>query len=169
VAPADVDESPPPGPLAQAVVALALRKAQAVARRSKSGTVLGADTVIDRDGELLGKPAGADDARAMLASLSGRAHRVLTGVALVRAPSGPARTGVAVSTVEFRALRDQEIDAYVATGEPFGKAGAYAIQGGAQAFLAGLHGELDNVVGLPLSLVRRLLAELAAAGSARGE
>jgi septum formation protein len=168
VVPADVDETPPPGPLDEAVRAIARRKAEAVARRVARGLVLGADTVIDRDGALLGKPADADDARAMLRSLSGRSHRVHTGVALAGAGGAPVRDGVATSIVHFRRIDPAEIDAYVASGEPFGKSGAYAIQGGAAGFVVRVDGDVDNVVGLPLRLVRRLLAELDAARDGGG-
>jgi len=160
VVPADVDETPPPGALDAAVRAIARRKADAVARRVARGLVLGADTVIDRDGDLLGKPASVDEARRMLRSLSGRSHRVHTGVALVGAGGAPAREGVATTVVHFRQVAAAEIDAYVASGEPFGKSGAYAIQGGAAGFVERVDGDVDNVVGLPLRLVRRLLAEL---------
>jgi septum formation protein len=168
VVPADVDETPPPGPLDAAVRAIARRKAEAIARRVAHGLVLGADTVIDRDGALLGKPADADDARAMLRSLSGRSHRVHTGVALAGAGGAPVCDGVATSIVHFRRIEPAEIDAYVASGEPFGKSGAYAIQGGAAGFVVRVDGDVDNVVGLPLRLVRRLLAELDAARDGSG-
>lgn len=162
-----VDETPPPGPLVDAVRALARRKAEAVARAHPGATVLGADTVIERDGALLGKPADADEARAMLRALAGRSHLVHTGVAVVRAGSGLARDGAATTTVLFRPLSEAEIEAYVRSGEPFGKAGAYAIQGGAERFVERVDGDLDNVVGLPMRLVTRLLEELAAALRAR--
>jgi len=160
---ADVDETPPPGPLDEAVRRLARRKAIAVAARGARGTLLAADTVIDCDGLLLGKPESAPDATRMLERLSGRAHRVHTGVALLRVT--PERTtgvdGVATSTVRFRKLTAGEIAAYVASGEPFGKAGSYAIQGGAAPFVERLDGDLDNVVGLPLRLVVALAEALA--------
>jgi septum formation protein len=150
------------------VRAIARRKADAVASRVARGTILGADTVIDLDGELLGKPADADDARRMLARLSGRTHEVHTGVALVHRPSGLVAEDVATSSVTFRPLAPAEIEASIESGEPFGKAGGYAIQGGAARFVARLDGELDNVVGLPLSLVRELVGRLAAAVAAAG-
>jgi septum formation protein len=160
---ADVDETPPPGPLDLAVRLLARRKAVAVAARGARGTLLAADTVIDCDGVLLGKPESAADATRMLERLSGRAHRVLTGVALLRVT--PERTagvdGVATSTVHFRRLSAAEIAGYVVGGEPFGKAGSYAIQGGAAPFVERLDGDLDNVVGLPMRLVLALAEELA--------
>lgn len=136
---------------------IARRKAVAVAARGAVGTLLAADTVIDLDGELLGKPRDAADAARMLARLAGRAHAVHTGVALLHRG---ARTigvdGVATSIVHFKPLTAAAIAAYVATGEPDGKSGSYAIQGGAAAFLERLEGDVDNVVGLPLALVRRL-------------
>jgi septum formation protein len=150
------------------VRAFALRKARHVAARVERGTVLAADTLIDLDGELLGKPADAADARRMLERLSGRAHRVHTGVALVHRPDGREMDGVATSTVVFRPLSAAEIERSVVSGEPFGKAGAYAIQGGAREFVARLDGELDNVIGLPMALVRTLLERLAAAVEGRG-
>jgi septum formation protein len=166
---ADCDETPPPGPLTDAVRVIARRKAVAVAARGAVGTLLAADTVIDLDGELLGKPRDAAHAASMLSRLCGRDHAVHTGVALLHRSSrdgraADARTvgvdGVATSTVRFRGQSPESIAAYVATGEPFGKSGSYAIQGGAAAFLERLIGDVDNVVGLPLALVRRLAEEL---------
>jgi len=145
------------------VRAIARRKAEQVAARFVRATVLAADTVIDLDGELLGKPADAADARRMLERLSGRAHAVHTGVALLHRPSGIALDGVETTAVEFRPISADEIERSIASGEPFGKAGAYAIQGGARAFVQRLRGDLDNVVGLPLRRVGRMLEQLAAA------
>lgn len=153
-----VDESVPPGtPPAEAAVELAVRKAMAVPK-APDAWVLGADTLLDLDGEILGKPRDAQDAREILRRLSGREHWVLTGVAL-RAPEHGVRTGLAQTRVSFRALPARDIEDYVATGEPMDKAGAYAIQGGAARFVAQVRGPLDNVVGLPMEVVRRLLAE----------
>ncbi len=159
---ADVDETPPAGPLNDAVRVLARRKAVAVAARGVRGTLLAADTVIDLDGELLGKPVDDADARAMLARLGGRSHRVHTGVALLHV--GHARLlgvdGVATTTVTFRPLTTAEVAAYVQSGEPRGKSGSYAIQGGAARFLERMEGAVDNVVGLPVDLVRSLAEAL---------
>lgn len=156
VAPTHVDESVPEGtPPALAAVDLAVRKAMAA--EPGRAWVLAADTVIDLDGAILGKPRDADDARRILRALSGREHWVCTGVALRAA--GDVHTGLAQTKVVFRAIADAEVDAYVATGEPMDKAGAYAIQGGAARFVAKLDGPLDNVVGLPMDVVRRLLAQ----------
>jgi septum formation protein len=149
-----VDESVPPGMSpAEAALQLAVRKARAV----EAPLVLAADTLIDLDGEILGKPRDADDAHWMLGALAGRAHAVVTGVAVRRG----ARTRAAAerTVVRFRDLSPSEIEAYVATGEPLDKAGAYAIQGGARGFVERFEGPLDNVIGLPMGLVRRLLRE----------
>jgi septum formation protein len=124
----------------------------------QSLTILGADTTVTLDNQILGKPESPADAARMLRLLSGRTHRVITGVALVSA----ARTEVAaeVTAVTFLALSEQEIAAYVATGEPMDKAGAYAIQGRAARFIPRIVGDYFNVVGLPLALVSTLLESL---------
>jgi septum formation protein len=133
--------------------------AESLARRkaaSVSGElVLGADTVVVLDGEVLGKPRDPDDAAAMLARLSGRAHDVITAVALNQ--GGILRWAHDRTGVTFRALAPGEIARYVATGEGADKAGAYAIQGRAADFVTGLDGARDTVIGLPIALVRRLL------------
>lgn len=134
--------------------ALARAKVAAV----EGDLVVGADTVVVLDGEALGKPAGAADAGAMLRRLSGRAHRVVTGVAVRRA--GAVRSAHASTLVTFRELTEREIRDYVATGEPLDKAGAYAWQGGAGAFVTALDGDADTVVGLPLRVLRVLLDQL---------
>jgi septum formation protein len=136
---------------------LARAKAQAVARLRPGDWVLGADTVVLLDREILGKPIDAEDAKGMLRRLSGRGHRVVTAFALV-APSGDVVHAEAVeSGVEFRSLTEAEVDAYVAGGEPLDKAGAYGIQGGASAFVERVSGSYSNIVGLPLDEVRRAL------------
>jgi septum formation protein len=156
-----VDETVAEGtPPALAAVELAVRKAEAVPRGR--AWVLAADTVIDLDGAIVGKPRDRDDARRILASLSGREHWVATGVAL-RA-EGEVRTGLAQTRVAFRDITAREIEDYVATGEPMDKAGAYAIQGGAARFVARVDGPMDNVVGLPMDVVGRLLTEARGSG-----
>lgn len=117
--------------------------------------VLGADTEVILDDDVFGKPVDADDATAMLRRLSGRVHRVVTAVSLVDA--GREAQAVSVSEVEFADLEDDEIDAYVASGDPMGKAGAYAIQGGAERFVRHLSGSFSGVMGLPLFETSRLL------------
>jgi septum formation protein len=158
VVPSDVEERLAPGPLAEAVAGLALDKARAVAARARDGVVLAADTVVAVDGEALGKPAGPDHARAMLRRLRGREHEVITGVAVVDARSGRAERTAVTSRVRMADYGEPEIDAYVASGEPLDKAGAYAIQGRGGALVAGLEGSFSNVVGLPLAETARLLA-----------
>lgn len=155
----DIDESRHEGEGAVAYVErLAGEKAEAAAPRTRDGLlVLGADTVVVVDEEILGKPRHEEDARRMLRRLSGRWHAVLTGVALVRA-GATARRVVAheKSRVRFAQMSEAEIDWYVATGEPLDKAGAYAIQGRAALFIEEISGDYWNVVGLPIQLVYRL-------------
>jgi septum formation protein len=118
-------------------------------------TVLGADTTVTLDDHILGKPENPADAARMLRLLSGRTHRVITGVALVTAAS--AQATAEVTTVQFLALSESDIADYVATGEPMDKAGAYAIQGRAARWIPRIEGDYFNVVGLPLALVSTLL------------
>ncbi|MFO0932998.1 MAG: Maf family protein [Planctomycetota bacterium] len=157
----DVDETPPEGvPAEEVAEALAVRKARVAAARAPGRTVLCADTTVVLDGVLLGKPADAADAARMLRALSGRTHAVVTGVAVAR--DGEVASGADRARVTFRPLDDVEIARYVATGEPLDKAGAYAIQGGAAAFVTRREGRVDTVVGLPVPLVAALLAALSA-------
>jgi septum formation protein len=151
---ADVDESHQAGePADRYVRRLAEAKAERVATSRPGRLVLGADTTVVVDGDVLGKPDDADDAARMLRRLSGRSHLVITGVCLI-GPAGNRRTEAAVTTVEFRPLSSEEIADYVRSGEPMDKAGAYAIQGGAATFVTRLDGPRDNVVGLPMALVQ---------------
>jgi nucleoside triphosphate pyrophosphatase len=136
----------------------AREKGAAVAQESDGAWVLSADTVVVLDGVALGKPSDAADARRMLQRLSGREHEVLTAVALTAPAGTPAAELLVRSAVAFRTLSPADIDAYVATGEPLDKAGAYGIQGGAAAFVAHVGGSYTNVVGLPIDEVRDLLA-----------
>jgi len=118
-------------------------------------TVLAADTIVTLDNQILGKPSDPADAARMLRLLSGRIHRVITGVALVTASS--TQVAAESTAVSFRALTEQEIAAYIATGEPLDKAGAYAIQGRAARWIPRIEGDYFNVVGLPIALVSTLL------------
>jgi septum formation protein len=157
VRPSHIDESPRPGEQPAAMVErLAREKAQAVAHPGE--LVVGADTTVVVDGHMLGKPADDDEATAMLRRLAGRAHEVLTGVAVVE--DGRVASGVEASRVAFAPLDEEEIAWYVATGEPLDKAGAYAIQGRGGLLVTSVDGNYSNVVGLPLPLVYRLLREL---------
>jgi septum formation protein len=156
---AHVDESPRQGEPARVLVArLARAKAEAVAARRPDAWILGADTIVEIDGDILGKPADAGDAVAMLARLSGREHHVLTGFTLL-APGGEQRSDTVESRVLFRPLDDTRIASYVATGEPLDKAGAYAIQGRGAALVARVDGSFTNVIGLPLDEVGAVLRE----------
>src|SRR5947209_3270430 len=135
---------------------LAREKAEAVARTRLFGLVLGADTTVVVDGEILEKPRDAEDARRMLRLLSERWHEVLTGVALVRAESGRAVVGVERTRVLFAATTDEEIAWHVEMGDVLDKAGAYAVQGRAALFIRRIEGDYWNVVGLPVRLVYEL-------------
>jgi septum formation protein len=139
-------------------VEIAERKARTVASQLAAGIVLGADTIVVLDGALLGKPVDDADATSMLRRLSGREHRVVTGIAVVDARTGSLHTSAISSVVGFRSLTDSEIAQYVASGEPAGKAGAYAIQGLGAGLVSNLNGCFSNVVGLPLCETARLLS-----------
>jgi len=158
----DEDSLPPDG-LAPAdyVTRLASGKAGEVAARTEGDAlVIGADTTVVLDGGFLGKPADAEDARAMLRRLSGRTHQVYTGLCLIPVQDGimgQAVTDAARTDVTFDSIPENALLAYVATGEPLDKAGAYGIQGRALSFIPAIHGDYFNVVGLPLELLRALL------------
>lgn len=163
--PADIDEAPLPGESARAMVTrLAEAKTRAAAAQIGHGDaeaiIVGADTTVELQEEILGKPRDAADAREMLGKLSGRTHQVLTGIFLVRLRDHAVRSAMETSAVTFALLSKKEIDAYVSTGEPLGKAGAYAIQGRAGRFIPRIDGCYFNVVGLPLARLYALLREL---------
>lgn len=155
---ADIDEIVPEKALPQEVVmSLALQKAQAVAKDHRKSAVVGSDTVVALDGKILGKPRSESEAAEMLRSLSGRIHKVFTGVAIV---CGEKVTRFFDETeVEFYSLTDQEILDYVATGEPMDKAGAYGIQGRGAVLVKRINGDYFNVMGLPISKVYRELKD----------
>ena len=142
----------------QAVLRLAIAKAEAATRHHPGLWVIGADTVVAIDGRILGKPADEADAVRMLGDLSGRAHTVYTGIALRRSDHREYSVG-ATAEVRFRDLSAAEIEAYVATGEPMGKAGAYAVQGMGGTLVDRIEGELSTIVGLTLSATARLLTQ----------
>ncbi len=155
---AGIDESRAPGEDATAYVQrLAREKAEAVVAKLERGLVLGADTVVVVKGEILGQPRDDDDARRMLKLLSGKWHEVLTGVALVRAGEGTETlVDYERTRVRFAEMSADEIEWYVGTGEPKGKAGAYAVQGRAALLIEEIEGEYFNIVGLPIRLVYEL-------------
>jgi septum formation protein len=135
---------------------LAEEKAHAVARQFPQRYILGADTIVLVDDEVLEKPRDTKDAARMLRLLSGREHSVSTAVSLVN-PAGKPDTRCATTQVFFRKIKDEEIAEYIAGGEPMDKAGAYAIQGGAGRWVQRVEGDYSNVVGLPLTLVKEVL------------
>ena len=160
----EVPEQRAPGEAAEAYVRrVALDKARAglaLVADDPQAVVLGSDTEVVLDDRVYGKPADTDDAAAMLASLAGRTHRVITVVAL--AAAGRHALETVISEVTFAPMSAAQIQAYVATGEPMGKAGGYAIQGGAERFISHLAGSYSGVMGLPLQQTAALLAAFAA-------
>lgn len=158
VRPAHVPEQPLPGePPLDYAQRLAREKARAVFAPHANEVVLGADTVVVVDEHLLEKPVDAADAARMLRLLSGRSHQVITGVCLLTPGFG--RTEAEVTQVTFSELSDQEVAAYIKSGEPMDKAGAYGIQGIASRWATSIAGDYFNVVGLPVARVYRLLRE----------
>jgi septum formation protein len=149
------DQRPAETPMEYAL-RLAREKAQVVSKQYPQNYVLGADTIVVLQGEVLGKPKDHADAARMLRLLSGRAHEVTTAVSLI-ASGTLAETRASTTKVYFREIGEAEIQQYVAGGEPMDKAGAYAIQGGASRWTDRIEGEFSNVVGLPLSLVTEML------------
>ena len=158
VQPAHISEDPLPGELAKdCAERLAREKALAVARQRPHDVVLGADTVVVVEGQLLGKPVDAADAARMLRLLSGRTHQVITGVCLVA--GGQWLVASETTSVTMSEISETEIADYVAGGEPMDKAGAYAIQGIASRWIPRIEGDYCNVMGLPVALVFRLLRQ----------
>jgi len=164
VEPANIDETPRAGESPRdCAERLAREKALAVGAIRPQDSVLGADTIVVVDETILGKPIDSDDAFRMLRMLSGRVHRVITGVCLVKpvvSGRGPVvRVASETTLVTMSEISDDEIRAYVATGEPMDKAGAYAIQGMASRWIPRIEGDYSNVVGLPVALVYRMLRD----------
>jgi septum formation protein len=159
---AATDETPFPNESPQDLVQrLAEAKAELVAARAVGpAIIIAADTEVVLDGRVLGKPRTTDDARNMLGKLSGRTHSVITGVTLVRLPDAERRSFVESTSVQFAKIPDDEILRYLATGEPFDKAGSYAIQGRAGRYVPRIEGCYFNIVGLPLARLTQVLSEL---------
>ena len=157
-----VDETPGPGESPHDLVQrLAAAKAELVAARAVGpAIVIAADTIVTLEGRIFGKPRSSDDARHMLERLSGRTHAVLTGVALIRLPDAERLTFVESTLVHFAMLSADEINRYLATGEPHDKAGAYGIQGRAGRYIPRIEGCYFNVVGLPLARLHQALTAL---------
>lgn len=163
--PSHVDERPRRRESARAhVQRLSFAKAHLVAERAKragrSAIVIGADTVVLARGKMLGKPSDVREARGMLRLLNGRVHQVLTGLTLIRVPDGAQAHHVETTRVRFLKLSNREIDDYIATGEPFDKAGGYGIQGIAGRFVSSIDGCYFNVMGLPVSCLWTMLRRL---------
>jgi len=144
------------------VIRLSREKAVAIADRNPEAWVLGADTVVVIDGELLGKPRSKKDAREMLMRLSGRKHRVLTGFSVVRTSENVVKSSLVESSVFFKEVLSYELEWYIGTEEPYDKAGGYAVQGKAASFVREIRGSYTNVIGLPLSEVVAVLKEVGA-------
>ena len=156
----DVEESIGPGLQPhEAVEALALSKAMEVSTKIKEGLVIGADTIVVFENEILGKPSNEEEAKRMLTILSGQTHQVLTGIAVIDVDSGQRKVTHEKTKVEFRLINVQEIENYIKTGEPMGKAGSYAIQGQGALFVQKITGCYFNVVGLPIYKLGTVLKE----------
>ena len=156
---ADIDETMNPHSAPYSEVARVSRLKALAVPRDADDVVVAADTIVVCEGNVLGKPHTADEASEMLHLLSGRDHQVMTGMTVLRGDSAAVVTEV--TDLHFRELTDKEIDAYVATGEPMDKAGAYGIQGGAALFCQGIKGDYYNVMGLPVCRLTQILRELA--------
>ena len=148
----NIDEPDP----VELVKKLALAKAESVAHDRDDAIIIGADTIVYIDGEILGKPSDQTDAFNMLRKLSGRAHTVYTGLALINTATNECELTVDNTDVYMCSLSDEEINSYIATGEPMDKAGAYGLQGRAGMFIRRIEGDFFTVVGLPLYRLQRL-------------
>lgn len=160
VRPSDIDESVFKGVEPRLMVQLLAASKAAAAARLADEWLLGADTVVVLGGKVLGKPVDAEDAVHMLSMLSGKTHSVYTGIALICAEDGRMKTHCEETRVTFRTLSEEEIRAYVATGEPLDKAGAYGIQGEGGKLVEKTEGDFQNVIGLPLEAVKRLFSDM---------
>lgn len=151
IVPSNIDESLQAGETpAEHVLRLAAAKAAEISTRYPTAWVIGADTIVVINGDILGKPANEREARIMLGKLSGNKHRVFTGVAVMRTLAAVNLSEVVASEVIFKAISAAELNWYVATDEPYDKAGAYAVQGCGAFFIREIHGSYTNVIGLPL-------------------
>lgn len=146
----DIDENGETGTPQEICATLAQKKALSIYNSSAKNWILGADTIVVKDDIIMGKPENAEDAANMLQRLSGGDHEVITGYSIINPNGGVAVTDHVTTTVTFKCLTPEEIDAYIKTSEPFGKAGAYAIQEIGAFMITGIHGSYSNVVGLPL-------------------
>lgn len=152
----DVDEHVT-GHASDIVRTLAIRKAHAAAQRYTDAVIIASDTLVSLHGEPLGKPEDEDDARRMLRALSGTQHDIYTGLCVLDVASGREEVTVERGGVQFKTLSDSQIDAYIATGEPMDKAGAYAIQGKGGAFVESYVGSFESIMGLPVEQLAEML------------
>ncbi len=154
----DIEEKISEGEMPEQIaMSLALHKALDVSKNYKNDIVIGADTIVVINGLILGKPANKEDAFNMLSMLSGKEHKVITGVALIKEVTNTKVIEYEVTKVQFRKLSEDKIENYILTGEPFDKAGAYAIQGIGAILVENIVGCYSNVVGLPLTKIDKLL------------
>ena len=142
------------------VLELSRKKTENVAKKVKDSLILGADTIVVLNGAILGKPKDGKDAFRMLKQLSGKEHKVYTGISLVDKDKGRVLSGYQLTKVKFNQLKDKEIKDYIDTGEPLDKAGAYGIQGMGNFLVEKIEGDLDNVIGLPLRKLEELLRKI---------
>ena len=156
---ADIDETMNPANAPQDEVAKVSRRKALAVPRAEDDVVIAADTIVVLGAQVLGKPHSPEEAREMLRSLSGRDHQVMTGLTVLRGDT--AVTVTEITDIHFRALTEKEIDAYVQSGEPMDKAGAYGIQGGAALFAERMVGDYYNVMGLPVCTLWKLLRQIA--------
>lgn len=158
ILPSNIDEDSLKGPPAATAKALAQRKAKAALEKVDGRWILGADTIVVSGDHILGKPSNDVEARSMLGILSGKDHEVITGYSILYPSGDVACTDCEITVVSIKHLSSKEIDGYIATKEPFGKAGSYAIQGIGSFMVEGISGSYSNVVGLPLcAVIKRLL------------
>ena len=142
------------------VLELSRKKAKSVFEKVKDGLILGADTIVVLDGEILGKPKDQEDAFRILKKLSGKEHKVYTGITLLDKKNGEILSDYQLTKVKFNQLKDKEIEDYIKTGEPLDKAGAYGIQGMGNFLVEKIEGDLDNVIGLPMKKLKELLMRI---------
>jgi septum formation protein len=147
------------------VMELSRKKAESVVEKARNRLILGADTIVVLDGEILGKPRDKVDALRILKMLSSKEHKVYTGITLLDEKSGKRVSGYQLTGVKFNQLKEKEIEDYIETGEPLDKAGAYGIQGMGNFLVEKIEGDLDNVIGLPVRKLKELLIKI----SSRGE
>jgi septum formation protein len=160
VIPSNADESDVVGSADETVMVLAKRKAESVADKLNNSLVIGCDTLVALENDVFGKPESTAQAEEMLSRLSGNTHRVLSGLCLIDTVTGEKRVSRDETFVSFRTLSPEEIRAYVLSGEPMDKAGAYAIQGGAGKFVSEVKGSYDNIVGFPSELFLREVRQM---------